>query len=215
MHRLIHIFVSLFAIMNPLLSLSYYFNLTKNFNKAQKKKIISVCCFTIFVLLTGSLLLGNAFFEFLDIHPYTLRIGGGVLILIMGIDIILKKSEEGKGKDQFPITYNENRILSLGVSPLAIPLIAGPGSIVMVILQSHSSVTIYDKLSIICIIILLCLIIFIMFMLSDYIKHILGDLGIIVLTKMLGLFLTALAFEMIIYGLRDALPIIMANVVKV
>ena len=212
MHQQVHILVSLFAIMNPLLSLSYYFNLTKNFNKQQKKTIITVCCFTIFILLTASLLFGKDFFDFLDIHSYTLRIGGGVLILIMGIEIVLKKNEDNKSKENFPITYDKNRILSLGVSPLAIPLIAGPGSIVMMILQSNSSTTIYSKLSIILMILILCLIIFLMFLLADFIRKFLGDLGILVLTKMLGLFLTALAFEMIIDGLKDALPIILENI---
>lgn len=197
--------------MNPLVALTVFLDLTKNFSKKDKRKITIVCCLTILIILSMALFFGKFLITMLDIHPYTLQLGGGILILLMGIETLFKKDSEHIDASSDELLNNRKRITAIGVNPLALPLIAGPGSILLVILFGESAEDLYNKFLIFIIILCLCVIVYILFALSNYVSKILGDLGIMVLSKMLGLILSALAFELIISGIKGALPIVLSG----
>ena len=209
MHNYLQIFISLFAIMNPLLALTVYLNITQDLNRAHKRLVIIVCGVTVFIILTLFLFIGESLLGLLDIHPYALQLGGGVLILLIGITTILKQDDKKSDTSaQKNVTVDRKRVISLGVSPLALPMVVGPGGIVMIILFGQDASTIYSKLAITGIIMILSILVILFFSLADIISKFLGDLGILVMSKMLGLLLTAIAFELLISGIRGALPII-------
>ena len=208
MHNYLQIFISLFAITNPIIALTIYLNVTNTLNREQKKVVITICGITVFIILNLCLYIGKTVLELLDIHPYALQLGGGIIILLIGITTILKHEEK---KDKETAAYesvDHNRLISMGVSPLALPMVVGPGGIAMVILFGQAAPNFGSKLMITAIIAIIAVIVVIVFSLADVISKIMGELGIIVLNKIIGLLLTAIAFEMIIGGLKEALPII-------
>jgi multiple antibiotic resistance protein len=212
MHNTFNMFISLFAIMNPLVALTVFLDLTKTFSKKDKRKITIVCCLTILIILSLALFFGKFLIDMLDIHPYTLQLGGGILILLMGIETLFKKDSDHSIESPSEESLSKRkRLTGIGVTPLALPLIAGPGSILMVILFGENSDDIYHKFLIFLIILSLCIIVYILFTISNFVSKILGDLGIMVLSKMLGLILSALAFELIVSGVKGALPIVLSG----
>lgn len=212
MQNYLQIFISLFAITNPLLALTVYLNVTKELHTAQKRIVVIICGITVFIILNLCLYIGQPVLELLDIHPYALQLGGGIIILLIGITTILKPEEKKDSeKKSAYVSLDQNRLISMGVSPLALPMVVGPGGIALVILYGQAAPNITSKLVITGIIALLSIIVVIFFLLADIITRMMGQLGVIVLNKIMGLLLTAIAFEMLIAGLKEAVPVIMGT----
>lgn len=208
MHNYLQIFISLFAIMNPLLALTVYLNITQDLNKAHKNLVIMVCGITVFIILNLCLYVGQAVLSILGIHPYALQLGGGVLILLIGITTILKQDDKKDKSSKDDMVIDRKRVISLGVSPLALPMVVGPGGIVMITLFGQDAPNITSKLVITGIVAILCVITVVFFSLADIISKFLGDLGILVMSKMLGLLLTAIAFELLVSGIKAVIPVL-------
>lgn len=212
MQNYLQIFISLFAITNPLLALSIYLNITKDMSLSQKKMVVFVCGVTVFVILSLSLLIGQTVLALLDIHPYALQLGGGIIILLIGITTVLKPADtKVQDKSSIKVNYDRSNLISLGVSPLALPMIVGPGGIALSILYGQGAESITAKFIILGVIFILTLVIVSVLLLAGVISRFMGELGMVVLNKMMGLLLSAIAFEMLIDGLKEAIPIIMGT----
>lgn len=202
------IFITLLSLLNPILALSQYLNMTNGMSKEAKRSIAIVCGLSVFGILGGFLFLGTYIMEGLSIHEYSLRLGGGIILLILGIKIILGDdvAHDRSGIDK---PFEVKNVKAMGVSPLALPMIVGPASIVLVIVYSQDAPNLISKFIILLILALLAAIIAVTFILADYIAKAVGEVGIVVITKIMGLVVTAIAFEMIIAGLQTVMPMIL------
>lgn len=208
MSNYLQIFISLFSILNPVLAITIYLDVTNGLTNSEKRSVAIVCGASVFGILTGFLFVGQPLMAVLGLHDYSLQLAGGMVVLLIGIFMIMKPSEkveEGKTSEK---TINPNRIKSLGISPLALPMIVGPAAIVMVILYGQQQHTILGKFLIVGILLLVSISVVVVFMLANYIARALGDMGIIVLTKLMGLIIAAIACEMIVSGLKAVIPIL-------
>jgi multiple antibiotic resistance protein len=208
MHNYLQVFISLFCIMNPLLAITIYLNITNGMHALQKRLVLTVCGTTVFTILIACLFIGQKIMELLDIHQYALQLAGGLIVLLIGITTILKpdsKLTEAGNDDRF----DRKRIISLGISPLALPMIVGPGGMVLMMLYSQESPGITGKLILIGIAFLVTLSVILVLSVSDYISKIMGEIGVLVLTKVMGLLLTAIAFEMLVSGVRGIIPLML------
>lgn len=206
MSHLLQIFITLLSLLNPILALSQFINLTRGLSQKDKRSVAIVCGMTVFGILTAFLFLGNYIMDGLAIHAYSLRLGGGLILLILGINIIMGKSDGDK--EGISGNVNRLRVKSLGVSPLALPMIVGPASMVMVVLYGEDAPTMVGKAMILGILIILSVIISVTFLLADYIAKAIGEIGIVVITKIMGLIVTAIGFEMIIAALQTVVPML-------
>lgn len=207
MSHLLQVFITLLSLLNPILALSQFINLTRGLSHRDKKSVAVVCGLTVFGILTAFLFLGNYIMEGLAIHGYSLRLGGGLILLILGINIIMGKSDGDK--EGISGNVNRLRIKSLGVSPLALPMVVGPASMVMVVLYGEDAPTVIGKMLILGILVILSVIIAVTFLLADYIARAIGEIGIVVITKIMGLIVTAIGFEMIIVALQTVVPMLL------
>lgn len=202
------IFITLLSLLNPILALSQYLNMTNGMSKEAKRSIAIVCGISVFSILGGFLFLGSYVMEGLSIHEYSLRLGGGIILLILGIKIILgDNAAHDRGGIDKP--FEVRNIKAMGVSPLALPMIVGPASMVLVIVYSQDAPNLLSRLIILFILALLGVVIAVTFILADYIAKAVGEVGIVVITKIMGLVVTAIAFEMIIAGLQTVMPMIL------
>lgn len=206
MSHLLQIFITLLSLLNPILALSQFINLTRGLSQKDKRSVAIVCGMTVFGILTAFLFLGNYIMDGLAIHAYSLRLGGGLILLILGINIIMGKSDGDK--EGISGNVNRLRVKSLGVSPLALPMIVGPASMVMVVLYGEDAPTMAGKAMILGILVILSIIIAVTFLLADYIAKAIGEIGIVVITKIMGLIVTAIGFEMIIAALQTVVPML-------
>ena len=120
----IAVFTGFFAINSPAGNIPIFLSLTKQADKHTKKKISRKATFTAFVIVTGFIILGKYVFDLFGITIPAFKITGGILIFFVGFEMI--RSQESSIDNQTEINFNEG----ISISPLAIPILAGPGTIV-------------------------------------------------------------------------------------
>ena len=208
MQNYLQVFISLFCIMNPLLAIPIYLNIINGMNKLQKRLVLTVCGITVFVILIACLFIGEKIMTLLGIHQYALQLAGGLIVLLIGITTILKTDIKLAKTDNEGI-FDRKRIIDLGISPLALPMIVGPGGMVLMMLYSQDSPSITSRLMLCGITLLVTFSIVFVLSLADFISKIIGEIGVMVVTKIMGLLLTAIAFEMLVAGVRGIIPVIL------
>jgi multiple antibiotic resistance protein len=202
--------ISLFSILNPILAITIYLDIARGMTKEDKKKIAITCALTVFFLLTGFLFIGEILLSMLSVHDYSIRIAGGLIVLLIGILMVVGSNEEkdSEVKNTQEQIYTKDTLISLGISPLALPMIVGPAAIVMVMLYGQEVHGIIGKIEVTSIIMIVSVLVFITFLMADYIAKGIGKAGIVVMTKIMGLLISAVAVEMIVDGLKDVVPIL-------
>ena len=212
MGNYLQIFISLFSILNPFLAISVYLNITKGLNTFERRSIAIVCGISVFSILTGFLFIGQPLMNALAIHDYSLRLAGGLIVLLIGIFMIIGSNEAPDKTHDVEKSINSQRVKSLGISPLALPMVVGPASIVMVILYGHQEPHLVGKIAIMGILALVSISVVLVLFLANSFAKILGEMGITVLTKIMGLIIASIACEMIITGLKTIVPLLAGTI---
>lgn len=199
-------FTTFFVIIDPVGVVPLFMALTTGQDPAHRRRtaVRSVLIAT-GILLTFTLV-GQPFLHYLGISLAAFRIAGGLLLLLVSIDMVVVK---GSGirtttpKEEEEATHSAD----VTVFPLAIPLIAGPGAIASVILlQSEHAGNLAAQGVVAGVMIGVLAMVLVGFLASGRIMRILGVTGINVLTRVLGIVLCALAVSNIIEGLRQSFP---------
>lgn len=192
--QLITVFLGFFAIMNPIANTAAFAALAGEKSKREQVQIATkALLITFFVILSFSLL-GKAIFHLFGITIDALRITGGVLVFIVGYHMLnghgsaLHSAEGDDGAD-------------LAVSPLAVPLLAGPGTIATAMNYSASG-GLTGILMTVSVFALLCLITYICFIFSSKILSVIGNSGLSIITRLMGLILAVIGTQMVIAGVK-------------
>ena len=193
---LITYFTTMFAITNPLGNTGIFIGMTSNVSTKQQRKVALQSAFASFVILVLVTLCGKEILDLFGIQIYAFHMAGGLIILVMGMHMLQSRKEavQSDSEDNHQHGHNDENI---AVVPMALPLIAGPGAMTAVIIQASKISTLYGKCIIIGVNAGLCAIIALFLFFSSYIKRFLGDAGIRVVTKVMGMILVAMAIMMI------------------
>lgn len=202
--ELITFTIALLAITNPIGNLAIFASLTANNSPEEKKKTafvasIAITIIMILVTWTGGLLL-HAF----GIDIASFETAGGVIIALMGISMLrAKTSEIHHTKEEHEQAKTKDAV---AVVPIAIPIVAGPGAITTIIVNTHKYGTFEEKglISIVCL--GLAALLWLAFFFSAPVSRVLGQSGINIVTRIMGIVLTAIAFGMLTDGLKILLP---------
>ncbi|MFK3936396.1 MarC family protein [Alkalihalobacillus sp. NPDC078783] len=197
--------VSIFAIMNPIGNVPIFIAMTQTNTVRETRAIAFKAIITAFVILTAFLIVGPLLFRAFGITVDALRIAGGIIIFGIGYNLVSAKSkhshtlhedehQEGIEKDDISIT------------PLGIPLIAGPGTIatVMSLTSSHSD-RISHTIGVFIAFTIILLVTYLIFYYSHWIHSKLNATELSIVTRLMGLILTVMAVEMIVSGLKEVL----------
>ena len=120
----ITVFTGFFAITNPISNMTVFVALTQGANKKTKEDINKRANIIAFIIVTVFVLLGKFIFELFNISIPAFKITGGILIFYIGFEMLQSKQSNVKSLKHVDIDEN------IAVSPLAIPILAGPGTIV-------------------------------------------------------------------------------------
>ncbi len=205
---MVSFFVALLSVVNPIGALPMFMGLTKNLSKTQRRSMVRVCSIAVFVTLIISLFLGKKILAFFGISIGAFTVGGGILIFSMATSMINAKDVESKLTQE---EMDDDSIREVGIVPLAIPLLAGPGAISTTIIYAQNLSSPIDWALSIPIIFLAVLCIYIALINANRISEKVGQLGVNVTTRVMGLFLLAMSVEMITNGLASILPILKAK----
>lgn len=177
-----HAFVTLLVIMDPFGGLPVFMTLTRDYSNARTKKSAHRAARVSLILLTVFVFIGEGILNFFGISIFSFQVGGGLILLILGLLYVLDISLGGD-KD-----YSKDIVI-----PMATPLIAGPGAITAIIILVAQYGFWMPLLGM-----LINLLIFWLAMYyAPYIKKVIGEQGLEIMSRLMGLLLVALAIEMI------------------
>ncbi|MCK5883126.1 MAG: NAAT family transporter [Bacteriovoracaceae bacterium] len=199
--------ITLFTIINPLGIIPIFLGMTKDHGLLELKKISKSCSIAVIITLIVSLVIGQKIINFFGISIASFRIGGGLLIFTMAFSMISAKASAAK-INRSEIREQEASDTELGIVPLAIPLLAGPGAISTSIIHAQRFNTVTHWLGAIGVIVTIGLFILLSFRYSRKIGERIGVIGLNVLTRIMGIILLALSIEMIAGGIKEILPVL-------
>lgn len=189
------VFTGFFAIMNPIANAPIFLGLVEGKNKETKRKIAKKSTITAFLIIALSVLLGKVIFEAFGITIPAFKITGGILILFVGFEMLMSQKSKVHSND------NDETNDSVAISPLAIPILAGPGTIV----TAMNFVSDADFIHIGIVIVIFALMAFLTykaFTFSNVIVEKVGSDLIAVIGKLMGLIIAIIGTEMIIDGIK-------------
>ncbi|MCT4648511.1 MAG: MarC family protein [Carboxylicivirga sp.] len=188
------VFTGFFAIMNPIANMPVFLGLVEGEDEQSKRRIAKTSVLTAFIIVTAFVILGKYIFELFGITIPAFKITGGILIFYVGFEMLMSQKSKvhstGKQVDD-----------SIAISPLAIPILAGPGTIVtaMNFVTDASFLHIGIVIAIFALMILLT---YVAFILSNIIVKKLGHNLIAVVAKLMGLILAIIGADMLIEGIK-------------
>ncbi|SFN81890.1 multiple antibiotic resistance protein [Bizionia echini] len=191
----ITVFTGFFAIMNPISNLPIFLSLVGGADPETKLRINKRAVLIAFIIVAIFVILGKFIFELFGITIPAFKITGGILIFYVGFDMLQSKKSSIKNLKNTHIDEN------IAVSPLAIPILAGPGTIVTA--MNFVSDANFIKIALVILIFaFMCLLTFITFRLSDFIVKKIGYNVISVVGKIMGLIIAIIGTSMIIEGIK-------------
>lgn len=198
-------FMAFFAIMNPSATLPVYLSLTSNHQPATSKIIALRACLIAFIIVAVFSLSGKILFELFGISISALRIAGGVLIFMIGYQMVqgsAAKAQQPSSSDQQAAKDDDTNV---AISPLATPMMAGPGTIATAMnLSAHSNIG--HSFVTIAAFALLCFITYLIYLGGKPLVRFLGQNIMTVITRLMGLILAVIGVQMLIAGIHSAFP---------
>ena len=190
------VFMGFFAIMNPIANTPIFLGLAEGENKKDVKKIAKTASITAFIIVVAFIFAGKYIFDLFGITITAFKITGGILIFYVGFEMLMSQ------KSKIHHTNSENKN-SIAISPLAIPILAGPGTIVtaMNYVTNASFTHVGIVISIFALMILLT---YFAFSVGDLIVKKIGSNLISVIGKLMGLILAIIGTGMAIEGIKLA-----------
>jgi multiple antibiotic resistance protein len=199
----LRMFTGLVAIVGPLSTVPLFLNFTENV-QAQRKRIARTSAFAVACILAVSVLAGSRILNIFNISIEGFRVAGGILLLTIAFDMLQAKTSRTRHTPE----EDEEAMQStaIGVVPLALPLLAGPGAISTMILFAQQANGFAHKLVLIALGLLVAGIVWICFHLAPQIGQRLSQTTMNIASRVMGLILAAMAVEFIIDGLKTLLP---------
>lgn len=190
-------FVTLFVVMDPIALAPLFLALTRGMSPARSQQIARRALIVAWALLTAFGLAGDSILRGVGISLPAFRIAGGVLLFLTALDMLFERRTQRREDQTDQADHSDDP----SVFPLATPLIAGPGALATMILLNSRSDGWGHFLLIEVVMMAVLAVSALMFRLAAPIGHALGRTGIMVVTRLLGMLLAALAIQFIIDGL--------------
>ncbi|MDD5056737.1 MAG: MarC family protein [Sideroxydans sp.] len=194
------IFISLFAIIDPLAIIPIIMAFTSEMTAQKRERVGRLASFSVLGILLAALFLGEAILEFFGISIHSFRTAGGILLLLMAIKMLIGNKQAPTPED------SEGETSNVAIVPLSTPLLAGPGAISTVILDAHKGGGSVHYGVMALILVVLSLIVWLTFLIAPRISRHMGKIGSNIFTRLMGLLLAAIAVEFIAGGLRGLFP---------
>lgn len=194
-------FTSFFTLTNPLGTMPVFLTMTNGMNEHERKAIVRRATIVSFITLMVFTFSGQFLFKFFGISSNGFRIAGGFIIFKIGFDMLQARYSNAKLKEEEVKTYADD----ISITPLAIPMLCGPGAIANAIMLMDDASTLSLKGTLIGIIALVYFITFLILQASTRLVRILGETGNNVMMRLMGLILMVIAVECFVSGLKPIL----------
>lgn len=195
-------FTSFFTLINPLGTMPIFMTMTADLDKSHRTKIAKKASIVSFITIILFAFLGKILFEFFGISVNSFRVVGGVIFFLMGMDMLQARLGKVKVKD----SEIKNYVDDISITPLAIPMICGPGALTNAIVMMEDADSLVKKGVLIITVFFVIVLTYIILYSSSRIIKLLGQTGINVMMRLMGLIVMVIAVEFFFAGLK---PIIL------
>ncbi len=197
--------IGLLPIMNPLTTIPLYMSLTNRMSAENRRKQAAKACIYAFSILATFLLLGKGIITLFGISMPGIRVAGGIIILILALRMVFSGNDTSSEVDSSASDIKKAD-MDYSFSPLAMPSLAGPGSIAVVMSfgsQIPAGQMLMGHIHILIGIAIVASLAYIMLSASKYIEKLLGKHGTQAISKIMGFLLTCIAVQFLASGIRD------------
>lgn len=192
---------SIFFLVDPFAALPTFLAVTANQDAARRARTARKACLTALVILTAFAAAGQYIFRIFGITLPAFEIAGGIILLLIGLDMLEAKrsaTQESTGETEAAATKDD-----AGIVPMGIPMLAGPGAITSVMVLVGQAQDLREHAAIYSAILITCGISFLVLGSAMRVARALGETGIRILVRIMGLLLVALAVQDFVNGLVD------------
>jgi len=195
-------FTSFFSLINPFGSMPVFLTMTSELDQKARKRTAIKAVITAFITLMIFAFGGQMLFKFFNISVDSFRIVGGIIFFMMGYDMLNARLSSFKSIDRKEV---KEYVDDISITPLGIPMIAGPGSITNSIVLMQDSETFAAKAVLIGTILFTMLLTLVIYISGSSIIKFLGDTGNKIMLKLMGLIVMVIAVEFFFAGLTPIL----------
>ncbi len=196
-------FTAIFVIIDPFGCAPIFLALVEGAPRSKIKVIALRACIVSIVILVSLAFTGTFIFQLIGITIPAFRIAGGVVLAMVGITMLNVRTERIRTSEEEEA--EATRLEDVSIIPLAMPLLAGPGSITTVIVMMSKADTFLKAIQVISSIVIVLGLTYIILIYSRVLLRFLGSIGIRVISRIMGLFLLALACQFIIDGVLEVM----------
>jgi len=200
MELFIFTFGALFSVMNPIGSVPIFLSLTQNDSRRSKNRTALWTSINVLIILIVSFFAGRYILNFFGISIDVLRIAGGLIICMSAYGLLMGATGKQRGVSK-KVTSDAQHRSDISLTPLAIPMMAGPGAMSLLIAMFQDYPNFWDKIIIVSAILTSCLVIFIVLSSSNYISRLLGASGIVAVSRIVGFLVMAIGIQYIVNSL--------------
>ena len=187
------------VLINPFGALSIFLDLTRNNSTKERRKVAQIASFTVLVTICIFTLSGGTLLKLLGISVGSFQVGGGILVLLIAISMMNGNNNPAKPD----VGIKESNEITI---QLAIPMMIGPGGISTVVIYASAAKDYQDTLSILAAGFLISLICYLILMAAARVSKWLGETGLTILNRIMGMLLAAVSIEIIVAGLKNLFP---------
>lgn len=198
--------VTLISIINPIGAIPIFLGFVRNHRKLNVKRLANNTATAVTVTILISLIAGQYVLSFFGISIASFTIGGGFLLTTTAFSMISGQQSNSKINHEEIESIDFER--ELGIIPLAIPLLSGPGAISTSIIHAKNFTTPTHWITGILMIIIVGVLVKYILVYAERIGDRLGQIGLNVMTRIMGLILLSMSIEMIAFGIKEILPIL-------
>lgn len=198
--------IALLAIVNPVGVVPFFIHFTQGFTREQRRHTIRVASFTAFLVVAVSALAGLRIIEFFGISIASFQVGGGMLLLISALQMLQAQPAETRKEDVAEGASKADAGASIAVVPLTIPLLTGPATISTMVIYAQKTRHWWELAVLVGYGVVIGVAAFLALSASGRIARMLGQTGINIMTRLMGLILAALAVEIMADGLVKLFP---------
>jgi multiple antibiotic resistance protein len=197
-------FIGLLAIVNPVGSIPIFLDACRDMDAKERNTTGKMVFITVLTVLLVVLVSGEYILTLFGITINSFRVAGGILLFIMALSMLhARVSSTRQTREEARDLENRD---SVAIVPLGVPLLAGPGAISTVILYSHQYNAPIDYLILGGIIISVSLTVWLCLRISIRMRDMMGQTGINIITRIMGLIMAAIGVEIIASGLKGMFP---------
>jgi multiple antibiotic resistance protein len=198
------VFMSFFAIMNPVANTPLFLGLTEDLDEATRRGIALRAVLLAFAIASAFGILGREIFAVFGITLPAFRIAGGLLVGLVGFHLLQGQASSVHTPTVEDSEGSRDAALGIAISPLAMPILAGPGTIATA-MNYTADATLPELVRTVSSLALVCALTWVAFVSGDSLVRFLGHNAIKVITRLMGLILAVIGVQMVIEGVRGAM----------